>query len=74
MRVDIFFGLMQASAMAASVREAARVLVDFVERVFQSGLHVIGNPKVTVVPSYANPNMTTPVSLGPHLALTLIVV
>ncbi len=45
------FGLVQASAMAASVREAARVLADFVEKVFQSGLHVSGNPKVTAAVS-----------------------
>ena len=56
---DMLFGLMQASAMAASVREAARVLADFVERVFQSGLHVSGNPKVTAVPSYATPDTTS---------------
>ena len=52
--------------MAASVREAARVLADFVEKIFQSGLHVSGNPKVTDMPAGA------PHPFGPTLARTLI--
>ncbi len=46
--------------MAASVREAARVLADFVERVFQSGLHVSGNPKVTA--AFSNPFLKLPLA------------